>query len=435
MTSRSLKSGFLVLPDMALLLVGLFLALVLRYGDQSTTLVWNQHIQYFSTIFLLWLVIFYIHGLYELDTFRRYTTLIFRLASAMSFSVVAAVLYLYFQPELFLTPRRFLLLDAGLTFVLLLGWRLLVKSYLQKRTRQAACLLDMGGVGDEMEKELGERDYLGVRVAKRVTGLRASDLAGEKIDIVIIPDELGLKPELAKQVYEARKLGVGFVTYKELYEDLFRKVPVSDLNELWFLRYVDYKQRVWYETAKRLVDFIAGLMGFVCFAVSYPVVAILIKLTSEGPVLFKQKRVGQAGVEFYIYKFRTMKVDQPGNTWTSHNDARITKVGKILRVLRLDELPQCVNLIRGEMSLTGPRPEQPHLVEELRRAIPFYDERHLVKPGLTGWAQINDAYAATVEESRKKLQYDLYYIKHRSLAFDLEIILKTIYYVLSFRGR
>lgn len=426
---------YILLVDLATVFFGLFVTLYIRYQSDLTWTVWDSHVKPFSIIFLGWMLVFYIHGLFELDTFRRYTTILSRLASAMVVNVLVAIVYLYFQPELFLTPRRFLLLDAGITFIFLLGWYLLMKAYLQRMLSQNAILLDVGNVGYDLEEVLKSRDYLGVKITKRVSVLQANDLLDQRVDTVIIPDELGQRPQLAKEVYELRKLGVNFVSYKNLYELLFRKVPVSELNELWFLNNVEYQQRRVYEGIKRSIDFLAGGLGLVFFILTFPLISVLVKLSSAGPVFFMQMRVGYDGREFRIIKYRTMKATQPGNTWTSKDDPRITKIGKILRILRLDELPQCINLLLGEMSLVGPRPEQPHIVEMLRGQIPFYDERHLVKPGLTGWAQINNIYAATLEESREKLQFDLYYIKHRSVFFDLEIILKTIYYVFSFKGR
>ena len=184
---------------------------------------------------------------------------------------------------------------------------------------------------------------------------------------------------------------------------------------------------------KRALDICFGLIGFIFFLASLPFCALLIKLNSSGPILFVQERVGKKGKLFNVYKYRTMSGGAV-NTWTSVNDPRITKVGKFLRKSRIDEWPQFINLLLGTMSLAGPRPEQPHIVEDLKKQIPFYDERHLVKPGITGWAQLN-IYAGSLEESKLKLQYDLYYIKHRSFLFDLEIILKTIYYIFTWQGR
>ena len=209
---------------------------------------------------------------------------------------------------------------------------------------------------------------------------------------------------------------------------------MSQINEIWFLENIDYREKRVYNLVKRLVDLLFGLIGFLIFIITLPVLAALIKFTSKGPVFFVQERVGLHGRLFKVFKYRTMNTGTPTNTWTSVNDPRITRFGRFLRQARLDELPQFVNLIMGNMSLVGPRPEQRHIVGELKRVVPFYDERHLVKPGITGWAQLN-VYAGTVEETKIKLQYDLYYIKHRSLLFDLEVIIKTVYYIFTWRGR
>jgi lipopolysaccharide/colanic/teichoic acid biosynthesis glycosyltransferase len=175
--------------------------------------------------------------------------------------------------------------------------------------------------------------------------------------------------------------------------------------------------------------FLGFLLVLVCVALCVPI-ALLIKLTSKGPVLFTQERVGQYGRTFLIYKFRTMrKQGNSGSTWTAEQDARITPVGKWLRLLRLDELPQGFNIVRGDMSLVGPRPEQRSIVLGLESKIPFYNERHMVRPGLTGWSQLH-VYAASIEETKLKLEYDLYYIKYKSFLFDMEILLKTAYSVL-----
>jgi lipopolysaccharide/colanic/teichoic acid biosynthesis glycosyltransferase len=182
-----------------------------------------------------------------------------------------------------------------------------------------------------------------------------------------------------------------------------------------------------------MMDIVSGFLGMFVFIITFPICAVLVKISSRGKIFFIQERSGKGGKIFRVYKYRTMN-GGPTNTWTSINDPRITKIGKFLRISHLDELPQCINLLRGNMSLVGPRPEQPHIVGELKKQIPFYDERHLVKPGITGWSQIN-IYAGSLEESKLKLQYDLYYIKNRSFLFDLEIILKTFYYILTWNGR
>ncbi len=209
---------------------------------------------------------------------------------------------------------------------------------------------------------------------------------------------------------------------------------MSQINEIWFLENINYQEKRLYNIVKRILDVALGLIGLVFFLISLPFCAAIIKLTSQGPVFFVQERVGKKGRLFKVYKYRSMSGGAT-NIWTSVNDPRITGVGKFLRKSRIDEWPQFINLLLGHLSLVGPRPEQPHIAEELKKQIPFYDERHLVKPGITGWAQINNIYAGNTEETRLKLQYDLYYIKYRSFLFDLEIILKTVYYIFTWQGR
>jgi lipopolysaccharide/colanic/teichoic acid biosynthesis glycosyltransferase len=210
---------------------------------------------------------------------------------------------------------------------------------------------------------------------------------------------------------------------------------LSQINELWFLENINYKEKRFHNFVKRILDLVLAAAGFLFFIVSFPFCALLVKLSSKGLIFFVQERVGKNGKLFKVYKYRTMKGGTPTNTWTSVSDPRITKIGRFLRMSRLDELPQFINLLKGNISLVGPRPEQPHLVQNLKGQIPFYDERHLVKPGITGWAQINNIYAGNTEETKLKLQYDLYYIKNRGFLFDLEIILKTIYYIFTWQGR
>jgi lipopolysaccharide/colanic/teichoic acid biosynthesis glycosyltransferase len=185
---------------------------------------------------------------------------------------------------------------------------------------------------------------------------------------------------------------------------------------------------------KRFFDLLLGLTLFLVFLVTLPAVAILVKLSSPGPIFFKQERHSLDGRRFQIVKYRTMKYGTATNTWTEKGDVRITSIGRWLRKTRLDELPQCLNILRGDMSFVGPRPEQAQIAERLSDLIPFYGRRTQIRPGLVGWAQLY-VYASTDEETRKKLQYDLYYLKHRSLMFDLEILLKTVLHLLRFSGR
>lgn len=241
-------------------------------------------------------------------------------------------------------------------------------------------------------------------------------------------------------VLDAYEMGVEVTRMPIMYEELLGRVPIHHLEADWILRSFIDEARVstFYEIAKRGLDILGGLLGSCITVVLFPFIALAIYLESGGPVLFRQPRVGRGGRTFYILKFRTMRSASPGEEqgkWADDDAHRITKVGAFLRKTHLDEFPQFFNVLRGEMSLVGPRPEQPSLVAELEQRIPFYRARLLVKPGVTGWAQINYGYVATVYETEIKLEYDLYYIKHRGMLFDLAIILRTLGTIVGGKGR
>lgn len=430
---KFLTFWLILLPDIIILYLGLWLAVALRYQDGLDAATWGSHLRTFSVIFALWLVVFFIFGLFEARSFRRYASLLINLLSAMLANMLVAVVFFYFQPNLILTPRRFLLIDVAVTFILLLGWYLLVKYLLKKQLVEDIYLFSFNNELCELEEEIQRHNYLGFKVLGHLNEQSLIEVNFNRNQAVILPDNLHTKPEVLTKFYNLRTQGVAFYNHKTFYENLLRRVYLSQLNEAWFLENINYREKRFYNLLKRIEDLLAGGIAAVVFAVTFPICALLVKLSSKGPVLFIQERVGKNGKIFKVYKYRTMNGGAT-NTWTSVNDPRITKIGKFLRKSRLDELPQFLNLLIGNMSLVGPRPEQACIVEELREQIPFYDERHLVKPGLTGWAQLN-IYAGSLEETKLKLQYDLYYIKHRGFLFDLEIILKTVYYIFTWQGR
>ena len=256
--------------------------------------------------------------------------------------------------------------------------------------------------------------------------------------IILDPNHHSDSSETSKLV-SLRLRGTPVLTLAEYYERQWYMVPVDHIEEDWFLRSQGFSMlgnpvslRI-----KRVIDFI---LSTVMLIISIPIVfisALLIKLTSKGPVFFKQTRVGLNAETFTIYKLRTMIQDAEldGAQWAEKNDPRVTIIGNILRKSRLDELPQCWNVVKGEMSFVGPRPERPEFTKELAETIPYYELRHMIKPGITGWAQVIFPYGASVDDSMKKLQYELYYIKNQSLLLDLNIILRTLITVFQRAGR
>ncbi|MCZ6698212.1 MAG: sugar transferase [Planctomycetota bacterium] len=245
---------------------------------------------------------------------------------------------------------------------------------------------------------------------------------------VVVADRAADDPEFQRAALKCLRLGCRVTNETTFYETAFEEVPAAHITPNWFLL-ADLKgQCEEHAMFKRVFDLAVAALGIVLAVPFWPLIALAVRLQGSGSVFYAQTRVGHGGRNFTLYKFRTMRGDAESNgtTWAQPNDPRVTFAGRFLRRTRLDELPQMWNILKGDMSLVGPRPERPEFVDPLTSLIPFYSERHLIKPGLTGWAQLNYRYGSTVADARKKLQLDLYYIKHMSLELDLVILLRTL---------
>jgi len=245
--------------------------------------------------------------------------------------------------------------------------------------------------------------------------------------------------DLLAALLDCLELGVEIVPMAVLYEQLTGRVPAEHIGESWYVAMpIDHPGTgvVW-PAVKRLMDVLLASVGLVLFGVALPFIALAIYVDSPGPIFYTQERVGKGGRVFRAYKLRSMvpNAENGGAVWAQKNDPRVTRVGRLLRKAHIDEFPQFLNILKGEMSAVGPRPERPEFVEELAREIPFYRVRHAVKPGMAGWGLVKQGYGASKEDALLKLQYDLYYIKHQSLWLDLIILLRTVVDTLTLRGR
>lgn len=416
----------------------LILSLLVDFGSLILTLCawygWSfgeervfVHSQWFWPLFVVWVVVQYIFGLFEEKTFGSVRKFGKALFSAWVASVILGVVYFYFQPTLILTPRRFLLVLSFLSFALF-GCGAYILRILDKRFVAGELYLLQGSISETAAlKNLSSGfNFKG--------SLEAHDLLKQIKygTVVVVSDENRPTQEVLMKLFELRRKGVRFLTFSALVEQVERKVVLNAVGDWWVLEFGGGR-RLLYDRVKRLIDIFVSILGLLFFLSAFPFVALGVKFSSPGPIFFLQKRVGYNGKVIEVVKLRTM-FQNSGNVWTKEGDMRITQFGKILRRLRLDELPQFWNILKGDMSLVGPRPEQVHIVEQMKKEIPFYDERHGVLPGLSGWAQFH-VYAGSLEETKLKLEYDLYYIKHRSFWFDLEIILKTLAVIILSRGR
>ena len=283
---------------------------------------------------------------------------------------------------------------------------------------------------DEEGWRIGGRPVLGVY----------GDLEGiverERVDQVVVAVADRRKQLPLEALLRVRLRGVEILEEAKIHEEIAGKIPVEDLRPSWIIFSEGFSNSGLRNYTKRLFDIVVAALGLVLSAPFALLTAIAIKLETQGPVLFKQKRVGQGGREFTLYKFRSMRNDaeRAGKpVWAQQNDPRVTRVGRFIRKTRLDEIPQMWNVLQGTMSFVGPRPERLYFVEQLRERIPFYDQRHAVKPGITGWAQVRFRYGADESDAVEKLRHDMFYIKHHSVLFDLRILLETVRVVFSHR--
>jgi lipopolysaccharide/colanic/teichoic acid biosynthesis glycosyltransferase len=282
---------------------------------------------------------------------------------------------------------------------------------------------------------LAANPHLGYTCVAKVEADSRSELPA--CDIIVVARGLHGNPEMTARLYRKFFEAVTVIDLPTFYEKIRHSVPESALDERWIVDNLATQEATVYEHGKRLFDLLCAAVFAVPTLLLAPFVALIVWVEDRGPVLYRQARLGKGGRVFSIVKFRTMRVDaeKSGAAFAQQDDPRVTRVGRFLRATRLDELPQIWNILRGEMSFVGPRPERPEVEAELAKSIPLFPVRHLARPGLTGWAQVSAPYAATREDHLLKLRHDLYYLKYRSLALDVAIVLKTAYSVLKRKGR
>jgi len=432
-TSNGMKKFLLFFSDAAILYTSLILMLLLRYGV-NFSYQYKLHVLPFTLIFIFWLLVFYIANLYEPKLLRNNVHFYSALLQVIIINAVISVLFFYVIPLYGITPKTNLLIFVAIFTGLEFASRSVSNNILQKSFKKSVLIVGTNNQSLELDLFIKENPQLGYEI-KSVIDIFSDKLKDigrtireEKIDTIVLSPEAYQVPEIINIFYKSLEHKVSFVNLASFYERLTGMVPLGAINQIWFLENLNEGNKRVYEIVKRGSDLVFAITIGLISLLFYPFIILLIKATSEGPVFYKQKRVGQAGKVFEIIKFRTMNKDAEKDTgaiWASNNDPRITKVGGFMRKTRLDELPQLWNILKGQMAFIGPRAERPEFNESLK-TVPFYEERYLIKPGLSGWAQINFRYGSSVADAAEKLKYDLYYIKNRSLILDLGIALKTI---------
>jgi sugar transferase (PEP-CTERM system associated) len=327
-------------------------------------------------------------------------------------------------------------LTAPMQRVVILGTGQLALELSREMTRRGDLNMKLEGFVGAVGGEAGEGTIFGFPVLGAATEVeRIARQHGISRIIVALEDRRGVLP--TRELVTLRVQGVRVDDASSALSALTGRVSLRAVKPSWFVFSDGFHRSKWNDLAKRVLDLAFGVLGLILSVPIMILVAVGVRWDSRGPIIYRQRRVGRMGKSFELLKFRSMSVDAEkanGAQWATENDPRMTRIGRFLRKYRFDELPQFVNVIRGDMSFVGPRPERPCFVEDLRKTIPYYDERHSVRPGLTGWAQVQYAYGSSIEDAFNKLEYDLFYLKNMSLTFDLAIIFGTVRIVAGGRG-
>jgi len=446
------KQLFLLAGDIALICVSFYLAPVLRFGvilDPSIVFGVSD-----LAAVIIYLLVLYVFDFYNIDRNPKKTNYVLRFLLAVFIAnlIVASFFYLFH-----LRPYStiILIISGFWTLVFLVLWRFVFISLFVYATPQKVLILGAGAAGKSLCHLLQSRhDFKMVGFADddpNKQGKTSGDysILGKTEDLMTLVKEYGVdfivvavttkrSVVFFQKLVEVKFSGVNVYEMPTFYEEFFGTIPVLHTTNMWlgFADISGVKRNMYNTKLKKIFD---KVMAVISIIIAFPfmfLTIILIKLESRGPVFYHQTRVGWDERTFGLIKFRSMRIDAEANgaVWAKENDPRVTRVGKVIRLLRIDELPQLWNVLKGDMSFVGPRPERPEFVANLKKEIPFYSLRHSIRPGITGWAQVNYPYGATVEDALAKLEYDLYYVKNVILTLDLIIIAKTVRTVLFGKG-
>lgn len=433
----------LLVGDLFVLFISLILSLILRAGEVPRGPIFLLNIYAFIPVFALWIVGFFIYNLYGRSTVSSQRNLPTILFQALIFNTLTAVVFFYVFSIQGVTPKTTLIIISLVAYVLLYVWRAHLLPRISVRQDESVLIVGKSPEHEELLHELNGNPSIRVR-ASLYEGKDSPELKEELKRLrakVVIIDTRGSHAEQLFQSFTPEEiLKLRFVNPTWLYEELFGRIPLSHVTNTWLFTHVTYEQKV-YDAMKRIIDVIVATILGIMSLIFYPFVALAITIEDRGPIFIRQTRIGRGMKPIEIIKFRSMTGNDQGKYDADKSKLVLTLVGSFLRASRIDELPQLWNVLKGDLSLVGPRPELVPLADQYATEIPFYHVRHLIAPGLAGWAQIHQIANATdphhgtaVAATREKLSYDFYYLKHRSLVLDIAVLLKTIKIMLSKPG-
>ncbi len=449
------KQISILIGDIVVMYSALYIALVVRNFNFPDTFMLGNHALMFTYNIAVWIIFFYIAGLYNLHLAVNNSRFIELSLKSIISCTVFSIGFFYIYPSTSIAPKTILALYFSIFLILHLIYRYLINQTLKTRAPKT----NIAVIGDSKQVRsiaslTKKKPHLGYcikfildetvvstqnkeNIVEIINNSKEFEkkLIKDNIKEVIIAQNFNNKENIKQMLFRCLKLNINFISIIEFYESLLGRVELDLINKTWFLENFNRINNSSYNLLKRIFDV---LISLIIFIISFPlwiIVAILIKTESTGPIFFIDTRLGKNEKPFTLFKFRTMNIINNNQRPTEAKDPRITKIGKYLRKTRIDELPQVLSVLKGDMSIIGPRPERPKLVSELKKVIPFYNIRMLIKPGITGWDQISGEYHSPSQtDTIKKLEHDFFYIKNMSIYLDISILLKTIRTVLNSTG-
>ena len=441
--SERREAPLLFLGDIVFFSIALYATLVVRYSQLPDMHYLSIHFVPFSFLFLASTLVFFIAGLYEKHTLVVKESLSATILYAQTANIILAAAFFFLAPFFEIQPKGFLFIYLLLSVAFISLWRMYLLTLLSLRRPEPAVLIGEGEEAENMHEEINGNTRYSIRFSRfyhigqeppLTKDVLRSLISSSGAAIVVIPFSIFKDPGLAQARTEAMRGGVQFIDQADVYEELFDRVSLASVDE----RMLQFSESFFYSALKRVTDVVLSVLALVLLSPVFLVVGLLLKAGEGRNALIFQERVGKNNRLIKIIKFRTMLFDDAGDPERQKNN-RVTVFGAFLRKTQIDEMPQFWNVLMGELSLIGPRPEIPSLVAEYERQIPYYSARHQLSPGISGWAQIKHAsppkWKLDIEATRNKLSYDLYYLKKRSVILDSVIILRTVQILLSRAGK
>lgn len=453
MGERTRELTVLILGDISVFILSLWVTLLVRYLSLPSWENFSNHLGPFLILSTVWIFIFYMAGLYDKHTVFLKSLLFSRILNAqIANGVIATVIFLIVPFGI--APKTNLVIYFLLSVVFMTWWRMSLYNRIETKTKHRALLLADGPEAIELVDEINNNDrynYYFVRIIDEKTAANTEDFQNkllgliekEKIQIIVANPNGQYITAVLPKIFDLAflRFKFTFLDFYKVYEDTFDRVPLSALRYEWFIAHVSQSKSIVYDFSKRAIDIIGSIILGLIFILMLPFIYLAMRLEGKGDLFISQERIGQFNQPVTVYKIRTMTENRSASaTWTTE-DAKegnvVTKVGAVLRKLSIDELPQVWTILKGEMSLIGPRNDIKGLGERLAAEIPYYNIRNFVKPGVTGWAQTHQYYTGnnispqSLDESKIRLAYDLYYVKNRSLLIDVDVALRTFKTLLS----